>query len=519
MRSVTARSHLSLLGFVMGCMLSAAPSLAGPPEPIDTTAMIEAMPRDVGLVVVAEGLRETLASPQGQSLIRAISESGFFRPTGEQWAALSGRLGYSPIEGAAELLGRRVVLVATEASPRSIGRASEGAWGLMTWVSPANERRLIKKLRLTPRRKIGAQPVLAAEQGEFHVTLLGDGGDGWRVLLVSPAAEREMIKPMIEALRAARAAPGAAMIPARAAQADATMRARLREENAGVLDLSVQQSPDGWRVALLSTLPADRRAKIGRREVCAQTFERLAPRALLLLSESVPDRGGDTADTGLVLSSLFTQVPERFRRILGGRTLLMVEDAQSPGAAPSLLLASEASYPGDPVAEGDRAIGALLSPGAGSAPPEGAIEGQYPRAVRTDTLDASSSIFGGRVHAAWAYSPERRAGSRWWALRLSDHAGKTDTFRAFVDALPPEDRQPEGARTIAMGLIRPRALIDQFSNTPWTELAPIRAASNIENVTWSLRLIETPEPGETRLSGVVEIEMRRREASEPGGAP
>lgn len=301
------------------------------------------------------------------------------------------------------------------------------------------------------------------------------------------------------------------LIPARRAQAD--LHLRLAFEPGSTLQLSASPSPTGWTADLLIDKAGDIRHEFGKRHISQDAFDMLAERSMVLLSESVPDRSDASPDLGLLLSSLFAEVPQRFRRILGGRTMLMVERPSRTRDGLRIVLASEANDLGDPVAEGDRAIGALLSPGPGSASPEGAIEGQYPRAVRTDSLPAPpGSVFGDRIHAAWAYSPQRRTGRRWWALSLSSHACESDAFRALVDALPSEARAPESGRTIALGLARPAELAASFEGTPWAALSPVSALAHIEALSWSLTLAapREPEPTTTRIRGRVEVQMRVR---------
>lgn len=502
------------------CVAVLAPCThAAPPAPIDAPALIDALPQDAELIVVADDLAKNLRTPAGGALAQALGESGFFRPTFQRWSELAQQLDMDPVEAIDELLGQRVVLVARDVTFSTIaGDPRQGAWAVMTWIPPETERRVRKGLKLAPRQKIDAQPVLAAEQGEFSLIMLQTqdaAGQRQTVLLLAPAADDSLIKPMIGALREARAQSDLPLIPGRRDgrphNPDADLHLRLALDADGALELAARPTDRGWTADLLIEKPGDARRELGERHVSEATFNSLTPRSMVLLSESVPDRAQGAGDPGLMLNSLFTEVPERFQRILGGRTLFMIERQDESHRGLRLVLASEASYPGDPVAEGDRAITSLLSPGAGSAPPEGAIEGQYPRAVRTDTIPAqSTSIFGERIHAAWAYSPERRVGRRWWALSLSGQQRPTPGFRAFVDALPSDERAPEGGRNVALGLIRPRELVESLSRTPWVALSPITAASHVQRVTWSLRLLDPdePAPSRTRIAGRVEIEMR-----------
>ncbi len=512
-------------------LILVGPALARSPQSDDAWNLIASMPADARLVVVADDLSANLSSPAGRSLQRAIADSGFFRPTFRQWTELAQRLDLGPREAIDALLGRRVVFVGRALSPPRVGEArKDNAWALMMWIPAEIEQRVRKGLELTPRAKVAGQPVLAAEHGDFSLAMLAtraDSGDDQTILLLAPAVDDSMLRPIIDALvthAAARQPPkptGAA--PGRPqAQPGAFLHVAARTPGPGALSLSVRPTDLGWQADLRIEKPGDQRGAIGARPVSVARFDALAPDALALVMESAPDRFDAATDAGMTIGALFPEVPERFLRLMGGRNLLMIERADPVATGLRLSLASEATYPGDPVAEGDRAIGALLSPGPGSVLPEGAIEGQYPLAARTAPLEiADSSLFGARTRAAWAYSPPHPDATRWWALRLAPaQPRETSDVRAFVNALARQPQEQTLGRTIALGLVRPHALRQAIGEAPWMALPPVEAISRIDRLSWSLTL-EPPRvsPGShapTVLTGRAKLDMRLDDASQLG---
>jgi hypothetical protein len=244
-------------------------------------------------------------------------------------------------------------------------------------------------------------------------------------------------------------------------------------------------------------------------------FDSLAPDALLLVMESVPDRLVPDRDRSLALTSTLVEIPERFLKLMGGRTIIRVRRAEENQPTLELTVASEATYPGDVVAEGDRAIGALLDPASSAVPPEGAIEGQYPSAVRTSTYATDRATpFGERARAEWAYSPPAGGDPRWWAMRISSNAApRNGSVRELADTLA-RAPLPEGPHILSMGLIRPSALRSVFREAPWASLPPIAAIARVERLTWSIQRAPSRE-GRSLVTGSLRLSFVPGASPEP----
>ncbi len=496
----------------------------------DAWELIDAMPADARLVVVADDLSANLATPAGRALQGAIAESGFFSPTLRQWSELSDRLGLSPQEAVDALLGRRVVFVARELSlPAAFQPADESAWALMVWIPSDTEKRIRKRLQLAPRSKIAGQPVLAAEQGDFALVLLATkdaAHDDHTILLLAPASDDSMLEPMIRALLQRPDAPTRVRraAPARPQPMPGSFLHIAGRATHASFELEARPTAAGWESRFTIDSDADHPHKAGSRPVSAARFQALAPDALALIMESTPDRVDPDLKSTLTASALFADLPDRFLRLMGGRSLVMLQRAGPATPGLCLTLASEATYPGNPVTEGDRAIGAMLNPGSGASLPEGSIEGQYPRAIRSEPLRANdASLFGDRPIARWAYSsPDPNAGSdpqTWWTLRLApEQSHAAQPLREFVDALARRPREPDDARYIALGLVRPAALRRALGDTIWTAVPPVRAISRVERVAWSLSLADQQRPtdaGAARVLGHAQLDMRLDDNARP----
>ncbi|MFI4897830.1 MAG: hypothetical protein ACIARR_08390 [Phycisphaerales bacterium JB059] len=477
----------------------------------DAWALIDAMPAPARLVVVADNLSRTLASPEGDAVRRAVETSGFFGPTIAQWGELADRLGMTPSELTDALLGRRVVFLATELT--SLIRpdlSGAGDWALILSIPPETEKLLRKRLDLAPRSKIGAFPIVAAEHGEYALALLSmkpaDAGAPTTLLILTPSRHDALLEPVVRALTRPMGAPApASAAPRPALRDDTALCMRLRTGEGATLTLAAHPSPGAWEAELSVEKPADAETAFGHRPVDRARFETLAPDALLLVMESVPDRLVPDRDRSLALSSTLVEIPERFLKLMGGRTIIRVRRAEPSARTLELTVASEATYPGDVVAEGDRAIGALLDPASSAVPPEGAIEGQYPSAVRTSTYTTDRATpFGERARAEWAYSAPDEGDPRWWAMRISSSTAPRDgSVRELADTLAGAPL-PGGAHVLSMGLVRPRALRSVFREAPWASLPPIEAIAHVERVTWSIRRAPSRE-GRSHVTGSLRL--------------
>ncbi len=534
-RRVFNRALLPMLALIIPAL---APSASAQVDG-DAWDLIDAMPAEASVIVVIDDLSAVLASPAGQSLSHAITGSGFFRPTFHQWSELADRLGMAPGEAVNTLLGRRVVFVGRHLSLPAVGGDARGAWAMLIWIPERVEKRVRKSLALAPRTKVAGQPVLAAEHGVFSLALFmtrGADGRDQTILLLAPASDDSMLEPLIRSLVSLSAPENWANQGQDAPDAripgmdSAFLHVSAKTPDGAAFLLAARGAPRGWEGKLRIEKPGDQRASFGQRPVSLKRFHALAPGALALVMESAPDRIDMPGDSGLLVSTLFADVPERFLRIMGGRALVMVERADPEMSGLCVSLASEATYPGDPVAEGDRAISALISPAPGSAPPEGAVEGQYPMAVRTASIKTSGAgVLGAKTQAAWAFSTPREDAQRWWALRLSPEGSRAHpprSLRPFVDALAGETASAPERRPVALGLVRPSALLKAMGDGPWSALRPVESLAQFERISWSLALDPPPEFPErkrtTVLTGTVQIDMRLGEGlplGAPGGQP
>ncbi|MDX2148377.1 MAG: hypothetical protein SFZ23_12725 [Planctomycetota bacterium] len=146
---------------VVACAHAAAPN--APVPQASALGLVSKLPGRIELALVLErGVKQRIG-PAGEALTQAVSASSAFAPLRQAWTEFASQLGMTPVEAFDELLGRRVIMVATDLDDRF-------EWALLTDVSGAAEARLRSKLRPAPRTISGGLPILTVEGGRYQLT-------------------------------------------------------------------------------------------------------------------------------------------------------------------------------------------------------------------------------------------------------------------------------------------------------------------------------------------------------------
>lgn len=483
---------LAVLAGLAWCALS--PAAAAEP---DLGQVVARLPMSVEFVAAIDDgvrLRQELGSSPLMLTLGAMPHPARVI---DAWSQLASELGMTDGEAFDLLLGRRLILVGSQVQPDDDGPH----WALLTELDPETERRLRADLGAVPRRIVGGQPVLEFEHGSFLMATSNgrlrcgqngafDNTPASTILLLAPAADRQLFEQMLPLLRCQRPDSTLGQLPAGEAAAgfearDAVFLWRLPDPIAaphrfiaanvgvdrGVWQIDATMGPAAgwipsfdpttlkvWSPRLLDTLPPDPAlAVVGMRNAVRDAQGWVLP----LLAPHLPD-------------------PEAhgLEGLLGDRSMFAVWlDPDAPLTADAeVLIATETPDLARLLARADTylADGAGGSPtGSPGAPPNrSAVHERWtPTAVRSIRLGDTSVGAEGAATLNWLGIPESDAldpqspdpsqsvTPGWWVVHYepsgassTDHAGEPAPRRRAAGVA---DDSPPQRRYLHIGRARP----------------------------------------------------------------
>ncbi|MEZ6241912.1 MAG: hypothetical protein R3B57_02615 [Phycisphaerales bacterium] len=428
-----------------------------------------------------------------------------------------------------ELLGRRVMFVARGFhTPEPDGGEAPPHWAVVTSISPRGEKLVRDRLRPAPRAKIAGQPILAAEHGRFLLALverLDDRAKPTTELILCPDESAALLEDLVlTRVDAVKGAPRPVLgtqkefaLTRQLPPGDVLAAVRMLSPGASKTFVagSASSTERGWRLSLAFEAPSWCDASKDR-SINPAAMAALQDGALALIADSLPPPPSPEGTPETIVWPMQLALPGDLAAILTDRTVLRLDRApQGAGAPLRLVIASETPDGPDRAAAVDRAISSILESHDAAQAPEGMIEGEFPRAVRTRRITLPfQTPLGSDILASWClgFAPgDRGAEPTWWAMGLSpgaaDSASASEATRLVASCLAGAPSAPEAP--IAVGVVRPRSLYEAISGQPWALIPPTPALRWMELVRW--RFFAPPRgDGPDRdglVRGQVDIEM------------
>jgi hypothetical protein len=456
------------------------------------------------LVVQFEDLAGQLRRDEGAALRTMLGELGAFTRTRQAWEALSRSLGLSPQDAVDRLLGGRVFLLVE-------GAGSPGArWACAMAVDRELGRQIPKQLGAAPRETLEGRTVYAIEDGGFRVITVEGSDPGPSVLLLAPAGSESL-------LRAAVTVVSGWKTPARAARGGPAAVVLYRPTAEAWLSGTLDASERGWRLSFRASDalmgPAVGTPGVGLSE---SRFRALSEGAVVAFAGPAmnPSRAGAVGSAvsawltpdALIWTLLPIQPPPSF--FGEGSDLAAVVVRSIGGGRLDCAFGFRVADLAGSVGVGDehvcRVLGEL-SGSAGPGPSAPLCSGEYPEAVRKQSITVGSKpkrdLLGERLHFVWGTGGEDR-GRGWWTLSAS---GPGSPSADIQEVLISGERSGGRSHAVA-GLIRPAAALEMLG-APGNRAAGSGAAALrwVDLVEWHV------DPSASKAAawqGVVTVRMR-----------
>lgn len=458
----------------------------------DLGRVVSRMPIGVDFVAAVDNGASLRKSLHGSPVM--LAAAALSRPAAvmNAWSEFAGELGMTDAEAFDLLLGQRVIIVGSQLRADA---TEPPRWAILSELDPETERSLRSLLKAVPRRIVNGQPVLEFEHGSYLLATsngrLVCGADGRfdntlasTILLLAPAADRELFDQMLPLLRCDNPTRMLADVPAgRMVETWATRDAivvwripdplgsqhRFVGATFGTIGdgwgIDVMAYPaDGWATksdlvaiptwspALLGTLPSDAAlAMIGSRESVREARVWIEP----LVGNGLPDPSGDSFD-----------------HVLGRRSMLGVWLRPGETGAEEqteLLLAMDTPDLPRLAARADAYMTEIIDAGFG----EGQRQNARVAATPPQLSDVRSlSITGDDDRAvtslptlSWAFVPEAASGedAGWWLMHSfpNAHAPEDASAGTAGRSLQEIGRMP-ARRYLHVGRVRPVAWATTF---------------------------------------------------------
>ncbi|MFG0260737.1 MAG: hypothetical protein ACF8LK_10355 [Phycisphaerales bacterium JB041] len=401
------------------------------------------------------------------------------------WSEFAGELGMTDAEAFDLLLGQRVILVGSQLRADA---TEPPRWAILSELDPETERSLRSLLKAVPRRIVKGQPVLEFEHGSYLLATsngrLVCGADGRfentlasTILLLAPAADRELFDQMLPLLRCNNPERMLADVPAGRmveswATRDAIVVWRIPDPLGSqhrFVGATFGTNGDGWAIdamaypadgwakkdalvtiptwspALLGTLPSDAAlAMIGSRESVREARAWIEP----LVGNGLPDPGGDS-----------------FEHVLGRRSMLGVWIRPGEHGADSqteLLLAMDTPDLPRLAARADAYMKETIDARLGERGRQNARVASTPPQlsdVRSLSITGEDErAFEELPTLSWAFVPEAASGedAGWWLMHSfpNGQSASADAEAAPGRSLQEIGRMP-ARRYLHVGRVRP----------------------------------------------------------------
>ena len=469
----------------------------------DLGRVVSRMPIGVDFVAAVDDGAVLRKDLHGSPVMLALASLSRPEAVMNAWSEFAGELGMTDAEAFDLLLGQRVIVVGSQLRADA---TDAPRWAILSELDPQTERSLRALLKAVPRRIVNGQPVLEFEHGSYLLATsngrLVCGADGRfdntlasSILLLAPAADRELFDQMLPLLRCDNPERMLADVPAGRmveswATRDAIVVWRIPDPLGSqhrFIGATFGTSGDGWRIdamaypadgwakkddlatipvwspALLGTLPPDAAlAMIGSRQSVREARAWVEP----LIGTGLPDPSGDSFD-----------------HVLGHRSMLGVwlrPGQDGMGEQTELLLAMDTPDLTRLAARADAYMTEIVDGGSG--------EGENARLIATppslsDVRSLSATGEDDRQVEAlptlsWAFVPEAASGENagWWLMHsfpngpAVEDAPATTVGRSFHDI----GRLP-ARRYLHVGRVRPLAWAAKFQSR---EAVPQKALSD-----------------------------------------
>ncbi|MCW5755131.1 MAG: hypothetical protein KIT24_10540 [Phycisphaeraceae bacterium] len=478
----------------------------------DAFSLLADLPGAARFVLLVDDGALQHRNPAGVSFERAIGELGDFAGTAAAWREMADVLELTPEAAFDALLGRRFVLVFAD------GKDGSGEWALLTEVTTSVERRLLRRLRPSPRQIKGGLPILAVENGRFELTssprgIVHQGAGGVATLLMAPASARGLFDSMLPLLSARRAedalgervwfgkarevGAGGVVVLWQGRNAPGEFVAASFSMVEGGWDGVIQASPsfllpwvDAGRAGRASGLPAF--AGLGNSVVAGMigTSDRLTTLLLSMVE------GGD---------ALMSIPPASSGAGVRSGVVVRAERGAARGRArSSVTMFRETGDPSRMIAYADRVL-------SDQAQRTGASPGRPGPTFRGLPGDVVRTVPAGETGRSLSWCVTACDDASGWWIAEDAHVvpggmhGPT-WLRMFSDVLNASERGERPAALLSAGVLRPAGLIDVLAKDVrerTEEMEVLRAAQWVREVTWLAQI-----GSEGVAQGAVGIRMR-----------
>lgn len=461
---VHARSRLRRLANAAVLAVASVCGVASADD--DLGRVVSRMPIGVDFVAAVDDGASLRKSLHGSPVM--LAAAALRRPAAvmNAWSEFAGELGMTDAEAFDLLLGQRVIVVGSQLRADA---TEPPRWAILSELDPETERSLRSLLKAVPRRIVNGQPVLEFEHGSYLLATsngrLVCGADGRfentlasTILLLAPAADRELFDQMLPLLRCDNPDRMLADVPAGRmveswATRDAIVVWRIPDPLGSqhrFVGATFGTSGDGWGIdamaypadgwakkddlvsiptwspALLGTLPSDAAlAMIGSRESVREARAWIEP----LVGNGLPDPSGDSFD-----------------HVLGRRSMLGVwlrPGRDGAEAQTELLLAMDTPDLPRLAARADAYMTEIIDAGFGEGQRRNArVAATPPQLSDVRSLSISGDdddAVAGLPTLSWAFVPEAASGedAGWWLMH------------SFPDGLAPDaDPAPTAGRSL-----------------------------------------------------------------------
>lgn len=463
------------------------------------------MPATADVVLVVHDGSEMRTSAIGRAAIETMDRLVGFGETGRAWERVSAALEMTPEAAFDALLGDRMAFAS------SIDQGGTKHWVLLSRIRPDVRDRMKRSLKPAPRDFAEGAVVLAIEDGAYTMVVLEQPGEH-PFVVIGPGQSDPMVLDVVRAIRR----PGAATL---GATPEMALLHRLGNAHANVLALVRDSTGEGswtglvgvardgvfganFRVEMPTLAEVPENAPLWSRTA----FARLSEGALAAAVDiSGPmDVAGPAADLIMPLG-----LPDDMKAVMGSRVAMLVR----PGLHGPLeaAVSVETSDTTAMARAGDQWIDRLLS----SLPVERggsqlhAAQFVAMPSTASRALDLSRQMPALRDRG-WGAGPVLTWKSRivvencnpgqhqgWWTVGLG--SGAVGALSAMT-ANPPTD--PVALPWVAMGVVRPAALMEALSSAGWEVPEALRPASRLREVRW-----EAMRAGPVALMGNLRLEV------------
>ncbi|MFG0241412.1 MAG: hypothetical protein ACF8R9_01365 [Phycisphaerales bacterium JB054] len=444
------------------------------------------MPIGVDFVAAVDNGASLRKSLHGSPVMLAAAAMSRPAAVMNAWSEFAGELGMTDAEAFDLLLGQRVIVVGSQLRADA---TEPPRWAILSELDPETERSLRALLKAVPRRIVNGQPVLEFEHGSYLLATsngrLVCGADGRfentlasSILLLAPAADRELFDEMLPLLRCDNPERMLAHIPAGRmvetwATRDAIVVWRIPDPLGSqhrFVGATFGTSGDGWGIdamaypadgwakqgdlvtiptwspALLGTLPSGAAlAMIGSRESVREARAWIEP----LVGNGLPDPSG-----------------ESFEHVLGRRSMLGVWlRPGNPGTdeQTEMLLAMDTPDLSRLAARADAYMSEIIDAGFGEGQRQNASVAATPPQlsdVRSLSVTGDDRAVASVPTLSWAFVPEAASGENagWWLMHSFPNGDtpETDPADSAGRSLEEIGRLP-ARRYLHVGRVRPQA--------------------------------------------------------------